>query len=349
MFDLLSEANKDDWLLSTRQTPKPSRWSEDGLSWDQIVKKRLSVLDAYPEIAKVYYSVQGDPVTMNGLPVAEVADMGSALVLRAQRVVIQQWKEDVPWASKGQVTVANGGDIGKEVGLYPAQAIAAQPPKGDGGARVVSTSAPPSSPAPASNTQGKIIFTSNRDSWDDVFVMNGDGSSQKRLTVQGKSYGGALSPDGTRVAYDSASSADKKRNYQIHTMNVDGSDVKRLTNNQSEDWYPSWSPDGSKIIFFSYRDRGWAIWIMNADGSDQRKLVDGATAYPYGPAAWSTNGTIAWGKEDLTVWAVNADGGGRRTLVSQYSAYPAWSPDGGRIAFSKYERAGGVFQIWTAK
>ncbi|MDA8188408.1 MAG: hypothetical protein M0T85_09725 [Dehalococcoidales bacterium] len=83
-----------DWLISTRQTPKPSQWSEDGLSWDQIVKKRLSVLDAYPEIAKVYYSVQGDPVTMNGLPVAEVLDMGSAFVLRAQRVVIQQWKEE---------------------------------------------------------------------------------------------------------------------------------------------------------------------------------------------------------------------------------------------------------------
>ena len=59
--------------------------------------------------------------------------------------------------------------------------------------------------------------------------MNGDGSSQKRLTVQGKSYAGALSPDGTRIAYDSASSPDKRRNYQIYAMNVDGSDQVNIT------------------------------------------------------------------------------------------------------------------------
>ncbi|MDA8188409.1 MAG: hypothetical protein M0T85_09730 [Dehalococcoidales bacterium] len=71
--------------------------------------------------------------------------------------------------------------------------------------------------------------------------MNGDGSSQKRLTVQGKSYAGALSPDGTRIAYDSASSPDKRRNYQIYTMNVDGSNQVNITKTGGDDKAPSWS------------------------------------------------------------------------------------------------------------
>jgi hypothetical protein len=62
---------------------------------------------------------------MNGLPTSEVQDMGNHYALRAQRVVFQEWKQDVPWARAGQVTVALGGDIAKEVGLVPP--VAAQP------------------------------------------------------------------------------------------------------------------------------------------------------------------------------------------------------------------------------
>jgi Tol biopolymer transport system component len=353
MFDMLSENGKDDWLFAVRQTPKPGVWSESGLTWDQIVKTRLAVMDGFPEIARVYNSVPGDPIAMNGLPVAEIADMGSAFVLRAQRVVIQQWKEDVPWAKKGQVTVANGGDIGKEAGLYPQQATVANGPQSSGGTGTIPlpTAIPvPVRPtvAPAVTSGGKITFTSNRDSWDDVFVMNTDGTNQKRLTVEGRSYAGTLSPDGTKIVYDSASSWDKKSNYQIYVMNVDGTGVQRLTTRQSEDWYPAWSADGTKIAFYRYVGTSWGIWIMNADGTDQRLFVEAPTSNPQSPVAWAPDGTLAWGRtEDLTIWAVNPDGGGRRRIVGQFSAYPSWSSSG-RLAFSKYERAGGVFQIWTA-
>jgi hypothetical protein len=61
-------------------------------------------------------------VTMNGLPTTDVVDMGNNYVLRAQRVVIQQWKEDVPWAKKGQVTFGLGGTIALEAGLLPGAA-----------------------------------------------------------------------------------------------------------------------------------------------------------------------------------------------------------------------------------
>src|SRR5262249_29981655 len=50
--------------------------------------------------------------------------------IRLQRAVIQQWKQDVPWAKAGQVTVANGADIAKEAGLFPAEATRPETPGG---------------------------------------------------------------------------------------------------------------------------------------------------------------------------------------------------------------------------
>ncbi|HUE75964.1 MAG TPA: hypothetical protein VMP10_03975 [Chloroflexota bacterium] len=126
VFDQLHELGYDDWLLSARQTPRPKEWHEAGQSWAQIVANRLAVLDGYPAIKAKYAAVVGDPVQANGLPTSEVVDMGNHYALRAQRVVFQQWKEDVPWAKKGDVTVALGGDIAKEIGVLPDQ-VALQP------------------------------------------------------------------------------------------------------------------------------------------------------------------------------------------------------------------------------
>src|SRR5439155_24920572 len=97
-------------------------------------KSHLAVMDGYPAIKAKYSSVVGDPVQANGLPMSDVTDMGNVLVLRAQRVVFQQWKVEVPWARAGEVTVALGGDIAKEAGILPdaaaLQPVAASPSSG---------------------------------------------------------------------------------------------------------------------------------------------------------------------------------------------------------------------------
>jgi hypothetical protein len=121
-FDELSSAGKDNWLLSTKQVPPPANWASDvGLTWDQTVANHLALLNISPEIKAAYLSAS-DPISLNGLPMA-AQDFGNVVVVRAQRKVFQQWKTNVPWATAGQVTVANGGDVGKEAGLYPADAI----------------------------------------------------------------------------------------------------------------------------------------------------------------------------------------------------------------------------------
>ena len=122
VMDLLTEAGKDDYLQTVRQTPKPFDFKpeEQSLSFQQIVAKRYALLDSNAAIKAKYFSFP-DPLNMNGLPTAPITDMGDAYVLRAQRIIIQQWKKDMPWAKAGTVTVALGGDIAKETDLLEAQ------------------------------------------------------------------------------------------------------------------------------------------------------------------------------------------------------------------------------------
>ena len=94
--------------------------------WAEIVRRRLTLLDANPAIKEKYYSAP-DPLLQYGLPTSRVKDHGNKLVIRTQRAVFQQWKQDVPWAKAGEVTIANGGDIAKELGLFPEHALIPHP------------------------------------------------------------------------------------------------------------------------------------------------------------------------------------------------------------------------------
>jgi N-acetylmuramoyl-L-alanine amidase len=119
VFDRMHALGKDDWLRNARQTPPPRTFDDAGKPWEQVVRNHLAVLDGYPALRAKYMGVVGDPIEVNGLPQSDVVDVGNAFVVRCQRVVLQQWKEDVPWAKKGEVTVALGGDIAKEAGILP--------------------------------------------------------------------------------------------------------------------------------------------------------------------------------------------------------------------------------------
>ena len=115
-------------------------------------------------------------------------------------------------------------------------------------ARAIFTAASPTpTPAPC----GKIAFCSNRDSNNEIYVMNADGSNQTRMTNNPAiDNGPSFSRDGSKIAFFS----DRDGNQEIYVMNADGSNQTRLTNNPAIDYYPSFSPDGSKIAFVSNRD-----------------------------------------------------------------------------------------------
>ena len=78
----------------------------------------------------------------------------------------------------------------------------------------------------------RIVFTSNRDQQGEIYVMNANGSAQKRLTRRvGDDWAPDVSPDGTRIAFTQLPGT-------IWTMNANGSGLKKLTRGMDVDWRP---------------------------------------------------------------------------------------------------------------
>ena len=122
VFDELHNRGFDVKLFEIRQTPRqlPAGW-DGNISFNQVVEKRQALLTR-PALRDAYFGVS-DPMTFFGLPTSLERDMGNHYAIRLQRAVLQEWKEDVPWAGAGEVTIANGGDIAKELGHLPAFAL----------------------------------------------------------------------------------------------------------------------------------------------------------------------------------------------------------------------------------
>jgi Tol biopolymer transport system component len=129
----------------------------------------------------------------------------------------------------------------------------------------------------------------------ELVVMNLDGSGRRELTDNDTGDSApAWSPDGERIAFMSnrAESAPCDTHdcvgfkNEIYVMDVDGSDVTRLTETPQEEYTPAWSADGEKIVYSRERSDGPPeLFVMNADGSCPRKLAEGTEADWYGPPA----------------------------------------------------------------
>lgn len=125
----------------------------------------------------------------------------------------------------------------------------------------------------------------------------------------------------------------------IYSENSDGTRVARLTDGSSVDSSPSWSPDGSKIVFSSFRGGLQHIYVMNSDGTAVTRLTSGLAVDS--TPTWSPDGTkIAFAsllRSGLSsIFTMNPDGSGltRVTHGIAFDDSPTWSPDGTKIAFS---------------
>lgn len=131
--------------------------------------------------------------------------------------------------------------------------------------------------------------------------------------------------------------ANPEGNYEIFVINADGSGLRQLTSSQSENADPSWSPDGSQVVFVSDRDGPRHLYVVDAGGLNLRRLTDD-TVDDQSPH-WSPEGDkialVSLGDNSADIFVINADGSGRTNLSNHPSnnLNPAWSPDGSQIAF----------------
>ena len=132
------------------------------------------------------------------------------------------------------------------------------------------------------------------------------------------------SPDGRRILFTSHPVTDdpnRSNLAEVYVINVDGTGLTRLTFNAEEERAPSWSPDGSRIVYMCRIGGGSAtfeICSMNADGSDRRRLTDNTVLDA--TATFSPDGQqIVFHRPvagRFQLWLMNADGTGQTQLTN---------------------------------
>jgi TolB protein len=213
--------------------------------------------------------------------------------------------------------------------------------------------------------KGRIVFNSDRDRTPgtgyDIYSMMPDGSNVTRLTASFDNEMPALSPDGKRIAF--MSNRDNGA-YDIYVMNSDGTGVKRLAPSTAWNYKPTWSADGSKIVFTSTRDaadpndRGtgasWEVYTVTSDGLTLTRVTNNSVG-EFDPQL-SPDGTrivFASDRDHDSFWirdlyVMNVDGTNVHRLTSQTGQLenPSFDPTGARIVYD-IQSAGGVGGIFV--
>ncbi|HOE82010.1 MAG: hypothetical protein ACOX51_00880 [Myxococcota bacterium] len=190
---------------------------------------------------------------------------------------------------------------------------------------------------PRSSRKG-ILYTSYLSGIPQLYV------GKKRITNDDREYRGAeFSPNGKKIV------ASVDIDGQSDLVILDGETGKeelRLTDSEWDEVSPSWSPDGSKIVFVSSKNGHPQVHIINADGTGERRLTM-AGNYNVNPRFGPKGLIVFAGMDEFVLDLFTVDLSGNMTRLTQGQGSnkdPCWSPDGRYLAFVS-DRAG-KWKVW---
>jgi TolB protein len=192
----------------------------------------------------------------------------------------------------------------------------------------------------------KVVYNSNRDSNENIYSINIDGTGLTRLTdYSGNDLYPEVSPDSEKIAYTS----DIGGVWQIMIMDWDGKNKKQITYNNFRSAYPSWSFDCKYIYFEGYIDGDWELFRIKSNGTEQKRLTFNPGSHDWHPSGHPYKYEIIYesgttGHENI--YAMNHNGSGKRNITKDgpRRRAPDISFDGNKITYMRY--SGDNSDIW---
>lgn len=201
---------------------------------------------------------------------------------------------------------------------------------------------------------GWITFTASDGGRRDIWVIRPDGSDVRSMTGGlDNTFGEApvWSPDASLIAFDGIPNSDSVRD--IFLLNVAAEPEQwQITTHRGFDCYPSFSPDGERIVYMAEHDGNRDLFIMDLEGNVLLQLTD-HPAQDYEPS-WSPDGEriVFTSRRDgnSEIYIMDTDGGNLLRLTESWGLdwRPTWSPDGEWIAFESWRSGNADIYIMRA-
>ena len=193
------------------------------------------------------------------------------------------------------------------------------------------------------------------DNIEKIFVVPLDGTGRRKLLnetirqgrepIGGDRFwgGGSWNRERELILF---TSLDGRGDEKVFQVNIDGTGLKQLINDESRQWNPQWSPDGNSFVYVSQDNRSInQLYMANADGTGKTQITGDD----------SKKSELNWGKDGILfvstesqiassekIFIINPDGTGKRRLIEGgfNQKNPKWSRDGNNILYEDIDITG---------